>query len=237
MFALGAIEGCSRVTALGRALGAVLAKDCRRLLRRRGQWVQPLIFFALVAALFPFALGTEDELLRRAGPAVVWVCLLLATTLGLEDIFRADWEDGSIEQLALAPLPLAITCATKALAHWLSSLLPLILLATVVAGAYGVDAPARHALLGSLLLGTPVFSLVGAIGSALTIGLRGGALLLALLILPLYIPVLIFGAGATRNAALGLSIAGELHFLAGLSVLALTLAPFAAAASLRARLS
>ncbi len=219
------------------ALSAVLIKDCRRLLRRRGQLIQPLLFFTLVSALFPFALGNEDTLLQRVGPAIVWVCLLLATTLGLEDIFRADWEDGSLEQLALATLPLPLTCAAKAFAHWFACLLPLIGMAALSAVAYGVGPAERSALLWSLLLGTPVFSLVGSIGSALTIGLRGGALLLALLILPLYIPVLIFGAGATRNAALALPVGGELHFLAGLSVLAVTLAPFAAAASLRARLS
>ena len=219
------------------AISAVLLKDCRRLLRRRGQLIQPLLFFTLVSALFPFALGTEDALLQRVGPSIVWVCLLLATTLGLEDIFRADWEDGSLEQLALATLPLPLTCAVKAFAHWIACLLPLIAMAALSSGAYGIAAAERGALLWSLLLGTPVFSLVGSIGSALTIGLRGGALLLALLILPLYIPVLIFGAGATRNAALALPIGGELHFLAGLSVLAATLAPFAAAASLRARLS
>lgn len=219
------------------ALSAVLLKDCRRLLRRRGQLVQPLLFFTLVSALFPFALGSEDALLQRVGPAIVWVCLLLATTLGLEDIFRADWEDGSLEQLALATLPLALTCAAKALAHWIACLLPLIAMAALSAVAYGVGATERAVLLWSLLLGTPVFSLVGSIGSALTIGLRGGALLLALLILPLYIPVLIFGAGAVRNATLSMASGSEYFFLAGLSVLAATLAPFATAAGLRARLS
>ncbi|MEN9726060.1 MAG: hypothetical protein RL434_426, partial [Pseudomonadota bacterium] len=194
-------------------------------------------FFTLVSALFPFALGSEGALLQRVGPAIVWVCLLLATTLGLEDIFRADWEDGSLEQLALATLPLPLTCAAKAFAHWVACLLPLIAMAALSALAYGVGAAERNALLWSLVLGTPVFSLVGSIGSALTVGLRGGALLLALLILPLYIPVLIFGAGAVRNATLSAATGSEYFFLAGLSVLAATLAPFATAAGLRARLS
>lgn len=187
--------------------------------------------------LFPFALGQHDDLTRQTGPAIVWISILLATTLSLDDIFRSDFDDGSLEQLVITSTSLPLACAMKALGHWLTALVPLILMAVLMTYVYDLALNARLALLSTLLLGTPVFSLVGAVGSALTVGVRGGALLLALLILPLYIPVLIFGAGAVHNAALGLPTTGEHYFLAGLAVLAATLAPFAAAAGLRARLS
>ncbi len=216
---------------------AILRRECLRLLRRRGQLFQPLIFFTLVAVLFPFALGQHSELTQQTGPAVVWISVLLATTLSLDDIFRSDFEDGSLEQLLITTNSLPLACAMKAFSHWLTSLLPLIVLAALLSFVYDLTPVERLALLSTLLLGTPVFSLLGTVGSALTVGVRGGALLLALLILPLYIPVLIFGASAVHNAALGLSISGEHYFLAGLAVLATTLAPFAAAAGLRARLS
>ncbi len=216
---------------------AILRRECLRLLRRRGQLSQPLIFFTLVAVLFPFALGQQSALTQQTGPAVVWIAVLLATTLSLEDIFRSDFDDGSLEQLVITSTSLPLACAMKALSHWLTSLLPLIVLAALMSFVYNLSAVERLALLSTLSLGTPVFSLVGAVGSALTVGVRGGALLLALIILPLYIPVLIFGASAVHNAALGLPISGEHYFLAGLAVLAATLAPFAAAAGLRARLS
>ena len=216
---------------------AILRRECRRLLRRRGQLVQPLIFFSLIAVLFPFALGQHDALTRQTGPAIVWIAILLATTLSLDDIFRSDFDDGSLEQLVITSTALPLACAMKALGHWLTALVPLILMAVLMTYVYDLALNARLALLSTLLLGTPVFSLVGAVGSALTVGVRGGALLLALLILPLYIPILIFGAGAVHNAALGLPTTGEHYFLAGLAVLAATLAPFAAAAGLRARLS
>ncbi|MBM4226678.1 MAG: heme exporter protein CcmB [Gammaproteobacteria bacterium] len=215
---------------------AILRREMLRLYRRRGQLMQPPLFFILVAVMFPFAVGGDENQLRALAPAVVWVALLLATTLSLEDIFRGDHEDGSLEQLVLLAGSLPGACALKALAHWLSTPVPLIAMAALMSAVHGLQNETRTALLVSLLLGTPVFSLVGTIGSALTVGVRGGALLLALLILPLYIPVLIFGAGAVRNATLSMASGSEYFFLAGLSVLAATLAPFAAAAGLRARL-
>jgi heme exporter protein B len=218
------------------AANAVLRRDMQRLLRRRGQWAQPLLFFVMVTVLFPFALG-QAEVTARIAPAVVWTAVLLATTLSLEEIFRSDFDDGSLDQLALSPHALPALLLAKALAHWLTALLPLIVMAAGVALAFDLAPLARRTLMTTLFLGTPVFSLIGTIASALTVGLRGGALLLALLVLPLYIPVLIFGASAVNNAALGIPSSGEYYFLAGLTVLAATLAPFAAAAGLRARLS
>lgn len=214
----------------------VFRRDLARSFRQRSQLAQPLLFFVLVVNLFPIAIGPDPALLSRLGPAIVWVAVLLASTLSLEGVFRYDYEDGSLEQLVLSRHPLPLLVGAKLLAHWLTGAAPLILLSLPVAALLGVSPPARLALLGALLLGTPVLSLVGATASALTVGLRGGALLLALLILPLYIPVLIFGASATGNAALELSCAAELYFLAGLAVLAATLTPYATAAALRIRL-
>ena len=219
-----------------RAARAVMHRDVQRLLRRRGHWTQPLLFFVMVTTLFPFALG-QAEITARIAPAVVWTAVLLATTLSLEEIFRSDFDDGSLDQLALSPYPLALLLFAKSVAHWLTALLPLIAMAGAAALAFDLAPLPRRTLITTLLLGTPVFSLIGTVASALTVGLRGGALLLALIVMPLYIPVLIFGAGAVNNAVLGIPSSGEHFFLAGLAVLATTLAPFAAAAGLRARLS
>jgi heme exporter protein B len=216
---------------------AVLKRELLRLGRRGDQLVQPVIFYGLVAVLFPFALGTQADLAGQTGPAAVWIAVLLASTLSLEEIFRSDFEDGSLEQFAVCLASLPLACAMKSLSHWLTAQVPLVLMAAATAGAYGIDGARRGVLVASLLLGTPVFSLVGTVASALTVGARGGALLLALLIVPLYIPILIFGAGALHNASLGLPVTGELYFLGGLAVLAATLGPLAAAAGLRARLS
>lgn len=216
---------------------AVLRRELLRLARRGDQLAQPVIFYCLIAVLFPFALGTQAGLAGQTGPAAVWISVLLASTLSLEEIFRADFEDGSLEQFAVCLSSLPLACAMKSLSHWLTAQIPLVLMAAATAGVYGIDGERRGVLIASLLLGTPVFSLVGTVASALTVGVRGGALLLALLIVPLYIPVLIFGASALHNASLGLPVTGELYFLAGLAVLAATLGPLAAAAGLRARLS
>ena len=218
------------------AARAVLLREFLRLGRKRGQLVQPLLFFLLVAVLFPFAVGTDATLINRLGPAVVWVAVLLATTLSLDEIFRSDFDDGSLEQLVLSVYPLPLLVAMKSLAHWLTSIAPLILLALATTLLFDIDQTQRGNLATSLLLGTPVFSLVGAVGSALTVGLRGSAMLLALIMLPLYIPILIFGAAAVANAGLGLPTSAEHYFLAGLALMSLTLAPFATAAALRARL-
>ncbi len=218
------------------AFMAVLRRDLLLGLRHRVEIVNPLVFYVLIASLFPFAVGSDPSTLGIIGPAVIWVCALLAATLSLDRIFHADFEDGSLEQLVLARQPLVLLTGAKIFAHWLLCGLPLIPAALALAVLYQLPASSLWPMLITLLLGTPVFSLTGAALAALTVGLRGGGVLLALLILPLYIPVLIFAVSAVGNAMNGLGIAGELYLLSALLVLALTLMPMAAAAALRIRL-
>lgn len=214
----------------------MLYRDLIAANRNRYELFNPLIFFIIVIVLFPLAIGGDKELLQHTTAGIIWVTALLASNLSLEMIFRTDFEDGSIEQFTLSDYPLTLIVLAKILAHWLLSGLPLILAAMLVGIALSLSTPALVALLATLLLGTPVLSLTGAIAVALTIGL-GGGVLLSLLVLPLYMPVLIFSILAVNNADAGLSIAAECFFLAGILVLALTLAPIATAASLRIRLS
>lgn len=218
------------------AFTAVLRRDLLLGLRHRVEIINPLVFYVLIASLFPFAVGSDGPTLGIIGPAVIWVCALLAATLSLDRIFHADFEDGSLEQLILARHPLELLAGAKILAHWLLCGLPLIPAALALAVLYQLPVAALWPMLITLLLGTPVFSLTGAALAALTVGLRGSGVLLALLILPLYIPVLIFAVAAVGNATNGLAIVGELYFLTALLVLALTLMPLAAAAALRIRL-
>lgn len=219
-----------------RAFTAVLRRDLLLGARHRVEIVNPLVFYVLIASLFPFAVGSDTHTLGSIGPAVIWVCALLASTLSLDRIFHGDHGDGTLEQLLLSRHPLALLAGAKMLAHWLLSGLPLIPAALLLALLYQLPAATLLPMCVTLLLGTPVFSATGAALAALTVGLRGGGLLLALLSLPLYIPVLIFAVAAVTNARNGLAITGELYFLAALLVLALTLMPLAAAAALRIRL-
>lgn len=218
-------------------IAAVVRRELLRAVRNQAEALHPLLFFALCILMFPFALGTDTALLSRIAAGVVWVAALLASALSLESLFRADYADGTLEVLVVGGAPLPLLGLGKAAAHWLLSGLPVLLLSI----PFGLALQLQPALLGTLLctlaLGSVCMSLIGTAISALTVGLRGGGLLLAMLILPLYIPVLIFGASATANAALGLPVAGELYFLAGLVVLALTLTPWATAAALRIRMS
>lgn len=218
---------------MGRAFAAVLSRDLVLALRRRGELGNPLVFFVVVVTLFPLALGPAAETLARIAPGILWVAALLAATLAMEALFRSDFEDGSLEQLLLSPHPPALLLLAKVVAHWLATGLPLILISPLLALFVNLPGQALPVLVATLALGTPTLSLVGAIGVALTVGLRRGGLLLALLVLPLYVPVLIFAAGAVDNAAAGLSAAGPIYFLAALLVLAVTLAPPATAASVR----
>jgi heme exporter protein B len=220
-----------------RAFAALVGRNLRLAVRRRGELAQPLVLFAAVATLFPLALGPEPALLARIAPGIVWVAALLAALLPLERLFRPDFEDGTLEQLLLAPHPASVLVLARVLAHWLVTGLPVILLAPLIALVLHMPTPALPVLLATLALGTPVLALIGAIGVALTLGLRAGGPLLALLLLPLYVPVLIFAAGAGDRAAAGLAVAGPLYMLAALLALALTLAPLAIAASLRIALS
>ena len=172
-------------------------------------------------------------MLRAMAPGIVWVAALLASMLSLERLFAADYADGSLEQLVLAPAPLVLVVIGKVLAHWLVSGLPLVLISPVIALQYGLPAEAIVTLLQALLLGTPLLSLIGAIGAALTVGVRGGGVLISLLVLPLYVPVLIFGAGAVDASTIGMEAAGHLSILGALLLLGMVLAPWATAAALR----
>jgi heme exporter protein B len=214
----------------------ILKRDLTLAFRNKAEFINPLMFFVIVIILFPLAFGSDSVLLKQLTSGIIWISALLATVLSLESIFRTDFEDGSIEQLTLARYPLTLLVSAKITAHWLIFGLPLIIVALTTGFILSLSNQTMFALLVTLLLGTPVLSLIGAITVALTIGLRGG-MLLSLLILPLYMPVLIFSMLAVQNASLGQSISAEIYFLAGILVLALTLAPLTTAASLRIRLS
>lgn len=215
------------------ACRALLLRDFRLLWRRRGDALNPVLFALLVIALFPFALGTQVELLARMAPGVIWVALLLSGLLSLDTLFRADLDDGSLEQLMLSPQPLALLVGCKVLVHWASTALPLIVATPLFATLLHLPTAQWPVLLYALLLGTPLLSLIGAVIVALTVGMRRSGMLLALLALPLYVPVLIFGAGSVMAAAQGLPFTGALLLLAAGLVMALVLAPLAAAAALR----
>lgn len=211
----------------------LLTREARLLFRRPAELANPLVFFAIVVALFPLAVGPASEQLRTLAPGLLWVAALLAVLLSLDGLFRSDLEDGSLEQWVVSPHPLALLVLAKVLAHWVFSGLTLVLLAPVLGLMLGLPLACLPVLMLSLLLGTAVLSLLGAVGAALTVGLKRGGLLLALLILPLYIPVLILGTGTVQAALQGLPTFGYLLWMASLAMLALTLTPFAIAAGLR----
>jgi heme exporter protein B len=215
------------------ALLHVIRRDLLLAFRRRTDVMGTLVFFCIVGALFPLGVGPEPELLRTLAPGALWVAALLASTLALQRLFGADHADGTLEQLLLSPEPLALIVAGKVVAHWLISGLPLVLLTPLLALQFGLDADATVALALSLRVGTPALSLVGAIGAALTLDVRGGGVLVALLVLPLSAPVLIFGAGAAV-ADTGSTLAdANLLLLCGLLAAAAALAPWATASALR----
>lgn len=211
----------------------ILRRDLTLAVRRRAQIVNPLMFFVIVVTLFPLGLGPEPNLLQTMAPGVIWVAALLAAMLSLESVFHSDFEDGSLEQLIMTPAPLSVIILGKVVAHWLLAGLPLLALAPILGVLLQLPNDAIQVLIITLALGTPVLSLIGVIGVALTIGLRRGGVLLSLLVLPLYIPVLIFATGAVDNAAGGLSISAHLSILGALLALTLSLSPLAAAAALR----
>jgi len=211
----------------------VAGRDLLAALRRRADVVTTLIFFVIVASLFPLGVGPETAMLRMMGPGVVWVAALLASMLALGRLFASDYVDGTLEQLTLAPQPLSVLVLAKVAAHWLATGLPLVVVAPLLGFQFDLSSDALLILLASLLLGTPTLSLIGAIGAALTLGLRGGGALLSLLVLPLYVPVLIFGAGAVEAGAAGLGAAAHLSLLGALLLIALVFAPWATAVALR----
>ena len=215
------------------AFWSIVGRDLRLAFRRGGDAANVVIFFVLTITLFPFGIGPEPAILARVAPGVIWVAALLAAMLSLDRLFRADHDDGSLELLALAPLPPEVVVMAKCLAHWLSTGLLLVIAAPLLAVLLNMAAEGFAALLAAMLLGTPLLSLLGAIGAALTVSLRRGGVLISLLVLPLYIPVLIFGVGAVDAAVYGLAVKPHLMVLAGMLLAALPLAPWASAAALR----
>ncbi len=216
-----------------RGFVVALARDLRLAMRSRGELAQALAFFVIVVSLFPLAIGPESAILKRIAPGVVWVCALLAVMLTLPRIFQSDYIDGTLEQIVLSPYPLALLCAGKMMAHWLTTGLPLALVAPLLGLQFGLDTAELSVMVASLLLGTPVLTMLGAIGAALVLGVRGGAILMALLVLPLYIPVLIFGAGAIEASLAGTDVAANLSLLAAILLFGIVGAPFAVASAVK----
>lgn len=215
------------------AFFTLLKRDLQIAIRHKGDIFNPLLFFILVVTLFPLGIGPEPQVLSRVAPGIIWVAALLASMLSLERLFKADFVDGSLEQMLLSPQPLSLMVLAKVLAHWILTGVPLILVAPLLAVLLHLEANSYGALMATLTLGTPVLSLLGAIGVALTVGLRKGGVLLSLLILPLYIPILIFATSAIDAAGLNLPYSGHLAIIGAMLVGSLILAPFAIGASLR----
>ena len=215
---------------------AILLRDLKLSFRHLSDLLNPLLFFLMVVTLFPLALGPEQEVLQQYSPAVIWVALLLASSISLDSMFRSDMEDGSLEQILLSPQSDIILVLAKVLAHWLIVGLPLTLFSLLLGILLYMPSVAYGPLLATLLLGTPFISLIGSVAVALTVGLRAGGMLLVLIILPLYMPVLIIATSAVNNAMKNLPVTGEYFFLSAMLVIALTLAPFATAAALRIRM-
>ena len=212
---------------------AVIVRDLRLALRRRSDIASVLFFFIIVASLFPLGIGPEPEQLRKLAPGVLWVAALLATMLSLPRLFADDHRDGTLEQLALSPYPLGLIVTGKTIAHWLVSGLPLALIAPILGVQFDLAADALWVLTLTILIGTPALSGIGAIGAALTLGVRGSGVLLSLLVLPLYIPVLIFGAGAVDATLSGTGAQAHLSLLAALALAGVFFSPWPSAAALR----
>ncbi|MGB5444859.1 MAG: heme exporter protein CcmB [Psychromonas sp.] len=215
----------------------VIAKELKGAFRHRSDILNPVWFFIIVVTLFPLGIGSDPALLQRIAPGIIWVAALLSALLSFERLFKDDYIDGSLEQLLLAPFPLAWLVSAKVLAHWLLTGLPVLLISPILATFLALDIDTYFALFLTLLIGTPILSLLGAIGVALTVGLRKGGILLSLIMLPLCIPILIFSTMAIDAASYGQSYIGLLALLSAMLVAAITLAPFAIAASLRVSVS
>lgn len=232
-----AITVAERTVGATSAMAAVLRRDLQVSFRQSQDILNPLLFFVMVVALFPLGVSPEVEFLRQAGTGILWVAALLATLLALDHLYRHDFDDGTLEQMMLQPQPLFLLVLAKTLAHWLVTGLPLVLLAPILGVMVHLDGNSIAILCLTLLIGTPVLSLIGSIGAALTLGVRAGGILLSLLIIPLYIPVLIFGTGTVMAAADGAPVGAYLALMGAFLALALTLAPFASAAALKISLS
>ncbi len=218
------------------AFVALVQRDLRLALRRKSEVLTALFFFVVVATLFPLGIGPEMGILRKIAPGILWVGALLASLLSLGRLFAADFQDGTLEQMALSSTPLPLLVGAKIFAHWLLSGLPLALLAPVMALQFDLEGAAVQALVLTLLVGTPLLSIIGAVGAALTLGVRGGEVLLSLLVLPLYIPALVFGAGAVEAQVSGIGYAAHLSILMAMLVLAAFFGPWVCATALRVAL-
>ncbi|MGZ8239842.1 MAG: heme exporter protein CcmB [Methylobacter sp.] len=218
---------------LSRAFFAVIRRDLVLALRRRSEIANPLLFFILVITLFPLGIGAQPHLLQAIAPGIIWVSALLAAMLSLDSLFRSDFDDGSLEQILLSPHPTSVLVLAKIVAHWLVTGLPLLIVAPLLAVFLGLPNHALGILLLTLLLGTPVLSLIGAIGVALTVGLRRGGMILSLLVLPLYVPVLIFAGNAVQMASSGLPVDAQINILVAILLMALVLTPLPTAAALK----
>ncbi len=215
------------------AFWSLVGRDLHLALRGGIGSLVTVVFFVIAASLFPLGVGPESALLERIAPGVLWVCALLATMLSLDRMFQEDYDDGSLEVIALGPLPLELVVLAKVLAHWLTTGLPLIIAAPVLAVLLKMSSEGFAVLMISLVLGTPILSLIGSVGAALTVGLKRGGVLISLLVLPLYVPVLIFAVGAVEGAIFGLGAQANLLILAGGFLIFLVLTPWASAAALR----
>jgi heme exporter protein B len=226
-----------KTSSLLNAFGAVIKRDLLLAYRFRAELINPLAFFVMVITLFPLALGAEIALLKRIAPAIIWVAALLASLMSIENLFRADYDDGSLELMVMTPHPLSILVMAKVMGHWLTSSVPLLFIAPLMGMMLHMDADIIGVLMLTLLLGTPVLSLIGGIAVALTLGLRKGGALLAILVLPLYVPILIFASSAIDAAMTGFPVSGHLSMMCAILFLALTLTPLPTAAALKMSLS
>ncbi|WP_374255968.1 heme exporter protein CcmB [Yokenella regensburgei] len=214
-------------------IGQIFRRDLRLAFRHLAEVVNPLWFFLIIVTLFPLAIGPEPQLLRQIAPGIVWVAALLASLLAMDRLFRDDWQDGSLQQMMLMPVPLSMVVLAKVAAHWMVSGLPLLIISPLIAMLFGLSVDEWQVLALTLLLGTPTLSFIGAIGVGLTVGLRRGGVLLSLLVLPLTIPLLIFATAAVNAAQMQLPIDGYLAVLGAFLAASATLSPFATAAALR----
>jgi heme exporter protein B len=222
---------------LSQAFIYLLRRDLTLAFRNRAEFANPLLFFILVITLFPLAIGAIPELLERIAPGIIWVAALLAAMLSLDSIFRSDFDDGSLEQLLMSAHPMPVLVLAKVCAHWLVTGLPLLLVSPVLAEMLGMPQEAQGILLLTILIGTPILSLIGSIGVALTVGLPKGGIILSLLVLPLYVPILIFASSAIGGAAGGLDVSAQIYMLLAFLFLAISLSPVAAAAALKMSMS
>jgi len=216
---------------------SVYKKDVLLAFRQRSEIINPLLFFLIVISLFPLGIGPEPQLLARMAPGIIWVAALLSTMLSLDKIFRDDYQDGSLEQLLMSPYPTSLIVIAKIAAHWTITGLPLVLMSPMFALLLNLDSNSMQAAVVTLLIGTPLLSLIGAIGAGLTVGLQKGGILLSLLVLPLYIPVLIFATSAIDTSAMSLDYSAQLAILGAMLAVGLVMAPFAVSSALKVSVS